>query len=147
MHNGSLLQMLSPAVATDYAPCTFHGPSCRPQWQWKMHSVSSITNVVTHSGSGRCTMHLPLPMLSHAVAMEYAPCIFHCPCCRPQWQWMMHNASCIAHFVANHCRRRCTMHLPLPMLSPAVALECAKCIFHCPHCRIQSQDMCLLPYK
>ena len=129
------LPMLSPAVAVEYAPCIFHCPCCRPSSQWKMHCASSTANVVARSGSGRCTMHLPLQMLSPIIAVEDAPCTFHCPCCRPPWQWKMHHASSTAHAVAHSRSGRCTMHLPLPMLSPAVAVEDAPCIFHCPCCR------------
>ena len=129
------LPMLSPTVALEDAPCIFHCPCCRPQLQWTMHHASSTAHAVARSDSGMCTMHLPLPILSPIVGVEDVPCIFHCPCCHPQWQWKMHHASSTAHAVAHSRSGRCTVHILLPMLSPAVAVEDTQCIFQCPCCR------------
>ena len=133
------LPILSQSIAVEDTQCIFHCTFRRPQLQWKMHHASSNAQVVTRSGSGMCTMYIPMPMLLPVVAVEDAQCIFHCKCCRPQLQWTMHAASSTAHFVAHNGSGRCTVHLPLPVVSPTVAMEDAQCSFHCPFCRPQRQ--------
>ena len=77
------LQLRATTWAVEDAWCIFHCDYGRQHGQWNMHCASFTATAGDNMGSGRCTVHRSLPMVSPTAAVEDAPCIFHCPCCRP----------------------------------------------------------------
>ena len=98
-------------------------------------------------GSGRCIVHIPLPLWATTWAMYDALCMVHCHCGQQDKQWKMHGASSDATAGDSICNIRSIVHGPLQLLrqngqwnmhcvsSTATAGDnicCGGCIVHLP---------------
>ena len=117
--------------------CTFYRHYGRQHLQWKMHCASSTATAGDKMGSGRCMVHIPLPLRTTTFAVEDTRCTINCYCWRQHGQWKICCASSNAIAGDNMGSGTCIVQLPLRLLATTWAMEDARCIIHC-HCLRQT---------
>ena len=125
------LPLLAIIWTVEYALCIFNCNCKLQNGQWNMHCASSTATAGDKMGSGRCMVHLPLPLRATTFAVEDAWCIVNCYCLRQHGQWKMCCASSTATVGDNMGSGRCIVQLLLPLLATTWAVEDARCIFNC----------------